>query len=429
MNLIAFLKRLVLKIKENHYTKMETEDLIDEKIKDQIPGSINSSSSVEVKNLNVNQNLTVKNLDLSYDGGGTTGKVKSDLTPYTDDAQNLGSSDKAWKNLYLGSGGLKFRTKIPDPAKPGKVLNAKLFAIDGDGNVQIYFPGYQNHKAITISENNRIVIYNPVTKQKMVSIMQNHFEIFGKQSTNSNEGQIQTFSLNTNLHRFDFSDDTAMLATAGELIIIPDHGAFIENNTTTSHYDRIKLGGVEQTHFDVDADANISEEVIFSYKRAGTSMDDIPDVAITKAGTFYYKGKKLEDYSKLYLHTINMGNAYSGNDILFSFYATRKTVFSSFEEVANYFLDANVGRNNINIAPNPFQVNVISANDGGTNAYPMISATACFKRINGVPVLATSITTEIDGPDLQPVIYHYSHNFVYETDEDAGYFYSSCVEV
>lgn len=410
MNLLEFLKKAILKIKQkSDETYLAKND---------------PTANVQVKD------LTAKNLDLSYtaeDGSKKTGKVKSDVTPYNDETQNLGSSEKIWKTFYLLSDGFKMRTKIPDPNTPGKFLTVKPFAIDKEGNLQIYFPGTGNFSAVTISKDNHITIYDPISKQKILKLFDGHIEMFGSVGEGGN--QKKSFSLDTNLHRLDFESDTGVLSTADEFIIIPDHGVFTTNSLESSRYNRIKFGGVEQTHFDADADANISEEVIFSYKRAGTSTDDIPDVAITKAGIFYYKGKKLEDYPKLYLHTINMGNGYSGNDILFSFYATRKTVFSSFEEVANYFLDANVGRNNTSIAPNPFQVNVISAMADGTNAYPMIAGSACFKRINGVPVLATSITTEIDGVDFQPVIYHYSHNFVYETDEDAGYFYSSCVEV
>ena len=51
MNLIEFLKNLVLKIKENHYTKTETDALVNTKIKDKIPGIIDGTSNVESKNL------------------------------------------------------------------------------------------------------------------------------------------------------------------------------------------------------------------------------------------------------------------------------------------------------------------------------------------------------------------------------------------
>lgn len=432
MNIIAFLKRLVLKIKENHYTKTETEELINEKIKDQIPGVIDGTSSVEVKNLKAYQDLTAKNLDLSYtaEDGITkkTGKVKSDVTPYNDATQNLGSSEKIWKTLYLLSDGFKMRTKIPDPNNPGKFLTIKPFAVDNEGNMQFYFPDGNNHKAITVSNNNQIIIYDPISKQKMLRLANGKIEIFG--SINDLGYQKKSFSLNTDFHRLDFEDMTGVLSCFGEFIIIPDHGAFPKNYVETVEHDRIKIGGCEYTHFDEERDDYVQEDVIFSYKKGLTGTDDIPDIAITKAGTFYYKGKKLEDYSKLYLHTINLGNNYSCNDIVFSFYATRAKAFSSFEEVANYFLDTNVGRNNSNSSPNPF-LNVISA-IADYNVYPSISASAFFVRVNGQVFLRTSITSQIDtyiGDKYTTEIFNYSHDFTYETEEDAGYFRASCVEV
>lgn len=278
MNLLEFLKKVILKIKQkSDETYLAKND---------------PTANVQVKD------LTAKNLDLSYtaeNGDKKTGKVKSDVTPYADETQNLGSADKVWKGLYISRDGLHFRTQISDPARPGKFLNAKVISIDGEGNVQIYFPSYQNYKAITISENNKIVFYNPVTKQKIFSITDGHIEMFGDQSSNPNEGQKKALSLDSDLYKLDFENETGVLSTAKEFIIIPDHGVFTTNSLETSRYNRIKFGGVEQTHFDVDADANISEEVIFSYKRAGTSTDDIPDVAITKTGDFYCKGKKLVD--------------------------------------------------------------------------------------------------------------------------------------
>ena len=98
MNLLEFLKKVILKIKQkSDETYLAKND---------------PTANVQVKD------LTAKNLDLSYtadNGDKKTGKVKSDVTPYNDGSQNLGSSDKCWKNLYLSSDGLKVRTNLPDP--------------------------------------------------------------------------------------------------------------------------------------------------------------------------------------------------------------------------------------------------------------------------------------------------------------------------
>ena len=316
MNLLEFLKKVILKIKQkSDETYLAKND---------------PTANVQVKD------LTAKNLDLSYtaeSGEKKTGKVKSDVTPYTDETQNLGSADKVWKGLYISRDGLHFRTQIPDPARPGKFLNAKVISIDGEGNVQIYFPSYQNYKAITISENNKIVFYNPVTKQKIFSITDGHIEMFGDQSSNPNEGQKKALSLDSVLHKLDFENETGVLSTAKEFIIIPDHGVFTTNSLETSRYNRIKFGGVEQTHFDVDADANVSEEVIFSYKRAGTSTDDIPDVAITKTGFIYYKGKELEELISRLSTPTYVKDSGDNRNITFA-YSKDGLVFNSMEWLA-----------------------------------------------------------------------------------------------
>lgn len=298
MNLIVLLKKVVTKIKENHYTKKETINLIDQKLESHVLTPIDKNSELEAKNLKISQNLSVKNLDMSYtaEDGITkkTGKVKSDVTPYTDETQNIGSSDKVWRGLYILSDGFKMRTKIPDPYRPGKFLTIKPFAIDSEGKLHIYFPAYGNHKAITIENDGSIVIHNPTTKQKIVSIMNSFFEIFGNQSTNSNEGQIQAFSLNTGLHRLDFSGTNAMLATAEEFSIIPNHGVFSENNVHMGDYDRIKFGGREFVYFDKVEDQNIAEDIIMCLKPATSDYEIVP-FAITKTGIIYYKGEKLEE--------------------------------------------------------------------------------------------------------------------------------------
>jgi len=281
MNLLEFLKKVILKIKQkSDETYLAKND---------------PTANVQVKD------LTAKNLDLSYtadNGDKKTGKVKSDVTPYNDGSQNLGSSDKCWKNLYLSSDGLKVRTNLPDPTDSSKFLNAKPFAIDSEGNLQIYFPSYANSKAITISDNNKITIYNPVTHQKIVSIINGFVEVFGNTSTNTYEGQIKTFSLNTNNHRIDFGSLNAKLVTAGEFVIIPEHGVFDTNSVDVAKHNRIKFGGREYTHFNIDNDSFVQEEVILSYKQAGTSTDDVPDFAVSKDGNFYYKGEKLDDVFK-----------------------------------------------------------------------------------------------------------------------------------
>ncbi len=423
MNLIEFLKNLVLKIKENHYTKTETDALVNTKIKDKIPGIIDGTSNVESKNLLVYQDLKTNNIEVKN-------KIKSNLTPFEDNIHSLGSSAKSWKSLYLGDGkAIKIRTSIPNPNKPGEFLSITPLDIN-ESELRIKYANELNSNCIKISPN--YIKFVGIDGKNIAELLPNQFNVYGQQSSNSSEGALQTMRLNGHHVRLDFDTNPAMIATSGELSIIPEHGMFYENGVYMGDYDRIKFGGREYVYFDVAEDRSISSDIILCYKPA-SSYGDIVPFAITKNGDIFYKGKKLEDWKQnLYQHTIKLGNDYTGNDITFSFYATKSSVFISFDEVANYFLNSNFDRNeNGNQVPIPYRVNVLSAIADG-NSYPSVTASAYFQRVNGQAFLRASITSLIDttfGDSFTTEIHNYNHDFFYETEEDAGYFYASCVEV
>ncbi|MCM1556866.1 MAG: hypothetical protein NC087_04955, partial [Anaeroplasma bactoclasticum] len=272
MNLIAFLRNLVLKIKENHYTKSETDELVNEKIKSQIPSSIDETSDVEVKNLTVGKNLSSHNLKVDN-------KVQSNLTPEGNATQNLGSSAKAWKNVYTKNDGLKFQTSIPNPHKSTENINFSPIAVDSQNKVILYYPPtasdtYTDHKAVQIDEG--------------------YIKVYSKSGTQVIKiDELETIINALNQVRIQGDGYTAKFGgcsigfASEEINLIPDATSFNE-----SSQDRIKIGGREYVTYNAEGDY-AGADIILCYKPANSDSEIVP-FAITKTGDMYYKGKLLE---------------------------------------------------------------------------------------------------------------------------------------
>lgn len=241
---------------------------------------LNNKQDLLTENTDIQiKNLTAKNLDLSYtaEDGKTrkNGKVKSDLTPYSDSTQNLGSNTKQWKDIYVKE------------INAGVEINIKTGRLKADGK-----PEY-----ITIvrkSNGENMFGYLRILDTDGRTI---YYGGEGSMRFAENTIAVMTNDLGSTSPMLDISDQIALNALT---IISP----FSPN--AVNSIPKVKFGGSEEV-----TDGGTGIEVMLAVK---TEEYGVVPFAIDKNGNMYYKGEMLDRINHLYEHTIYM-NVDGGNSI------------------------------------------------------------------------------------------------------------------
>lgn len=272
-------------ISSDYYTKTESDVKFLEK------------TSINTGLLNaIFENVTTKNLELSYmagDGTKKTGKVKSDLTPYEDVTYQLGSSSKAWNRIYLSAGDpIKIRTTIPNSNKPGDFLSISPFDVDIFNNsMSINYANELNYKAIKIYPNN--IQFKSLDGEKMLDIDKTSVKMLSVYDDMGNRRDTVHIEAGT---RFKLSTSDSYIG-AKDFNIIPYVTADIAKYIDLANLDRIKFGGMEVTRRSQETNQLITEEIMMGFKPANSAGEIIP-FAITKSGRAYYQGMDLFELHK-----------------------------------------------------------------------------------------------------------------------------------
>lgn len=247
-----------------------------------------SNKNVNFENINVRSNLDARNISI-------TNKVDSKLVPYKDIYYDLGSSNKAWKQIYVGTNGFKMRTFNND--KSGNPINFRPLSLSNNIiNINAPNPDGGESRIASFSKEVEEIRFYLGNSDEESFTFENYNNDFNDFNINDSEGNAKVQL--SSKHKIDFKNVNAKIATVGELSIIPDIDT--DTFTNTSEYSRIKFGGYELlTKNDIE-DANTTE-VIMCYKPAN-SINKVVPFAITKSGEVYYKGYEVS--SKQYTENI-----------------------------------------------------------------------------------------------------------------------------
>lgn len=261
---------------------------------------VNSKQDVlddNTKNINV-ATLTAKKMGLRYtkaDGTQSTGEWNSNLVPDTDNAYDLGSSNRKWNDVFSTKGNFNEIYITNQNGVYSKILNTdtvgKFHFINPLTGLELIDVEEKLYHLKNINGND-IIKYNKATDE---------FHLYA--------GNIGYMTFTSNGCSFGYDGNIFLRVAEGEsglldmestdfnicgydkINIIPSFREFGAENWSNSSYDRIKIGGTEVVRTEDETSSTVMS-TIFAYKPANSAKQLVP-FAITKDGKAFYQGYEL----------------------------------------------------------------------------------------------------------------------------------------